>query len=174
VVIAVCEGQLDDRGQPFGADVDRPGSARHQLASNLGHSLARLISQGLGIRARSEKPGVLGRSNGPLASELDRTEARECGVAAVAAAKRGESGVMIGLRRESGEMYHCTTFSIFLTSVGGGVRSLPQEWISPGGNDSLPAFRDYAAPCRAPASLSPLFQTMRTSVLLLYLISGRH
>lgn len=44
-VIAVCEGQLDDRGQPFGADLDHAGSARHRLASNLGHSLARLISE---------------------------------------------------------------------------------------------------------------------------------
>jgi 6-phosphofructokinase len=75
VVIAVCEGQLDDRGQPFGADMDRPDSPQHRLASNLGHSLARLISSRLGIRARSEKPGLLGRSGGPLASEIDRREA---------------------------------------------------------------------------------------------------
>ena len=79
VVIAVCEGQLDETGTPFGADVDRAGSSVHRLASNLGHTLARLISNKLGLRARAEKPGLLGRCCGPLASELDRQEAGECG-----------------------------------------------------------------------------------------------
>jgi 6-phosphofructokinase 1 len=59
VVVAVCEGQLDESGRPFGADVDRAGSEVQRLASNLGHTLARLLSEKLGIRARAEKPGLL-------------------------------------------------------------------------------------------------------------------
>src|ERR1039458_4107184 len=30
VVVAVCEGQVDDGGRPFGADVDRAGSQAHR------------------------------------------------------------------------------------------------------------------------------------------------
>src|SRR5262249_39685404 len=55
VVVAVCEGQLDETGNPFGADV-RPG-ARHKLAMNLGHVLAMRVMRESGITARSEKPG---------------------------------------------------------------------------------------------------------------------
>jgi 6-phosphofructokinase len=56
VVIAVCEGQLDETGQPFGADVDRPESAVHRLSSNLGHTLANALARKTGLRARAEKP----------------------------------------------------------------------------------------------------------------------
>ncbi len=60
-VVAVCEGQLDENGEPFGADV-RSGS-QGSLAMNLAHRLAMLVSSRLRIRARSEKPGLLGRSS---------------------------------------------------------------------------------------------------------------
>jgi 6-phosphofructokinase len=139
VVVAVCEGQLDGDGQPFGADVDRAGSAAHRLASNLGHTLARLLSEKLGIRARSEKPGLLGRCCG-LAVPLDRAEALACGRAAAVAAEEGHTEVMIALRRDS------STFLAPLESVARVERLLPGEWIHPEGNDVTATFRDYAAP----------------------------
>jgi 6-phosphofructokinase 1 len=140
VVVAVCEGQLDDRGQPFGADVDRAASDAQRLASNLGHTLARLLSEKLGIRARAEKPGLLGRCCGEFATPLDRREAFACGRAAAEAAAAGESGVMVALRRDS------STFLTPLETVARVERRLPTDWIHPDGNDLLPAFRDYAAP----------------------------
>jgi 6-phosphofructokinase 1 len=146
VVIAVCEGQLDDRGQPFGADVDRADNAAHRLASNLGHTLAGLLSQKLGIRARAEKPGLLGRCCGPFASPLDRAEASACGRAAATAAGEGHSEVMVALRRESNAPYRVATFLTPLETVARVERLLPPEWIHPDGNDVLPAFVDYAAP----------------------------
>jgi len=140
VVVAVCEGQLDEDGRPFGADVDRAESDTERLASNLGHTLARLLSRKLGIRARAEKPGLLGRCCGEFATPLDRREAYECGRAAAVAAGEGESGVMVGLRRDS------STFLTPLETVARVERRLPQDWIHPDGNDVLPAFREYAAP----------------------------
>jgi 6-phosphofructokinase 1 len=140
VVIAVCEGQLDDEGMPFGADVDRAESPVHRLASNLGHTLARLLSEKLGLRARAEKPGLLGRSCGPYARERDRREAYECGRAAVRAAAEGQSGIMIALDGNGG------TFSTPLESVARRERTFPLNWISPAGNDVESAFIDYAAP----------------------------
>jgi 6-phosphofructokinase 1 len=67
-VVAVCEGQLDEFGQPFGADV-RPSSGR-PLAMNLAHRLAMLVSERLKLRARSEKPGLLARSGAAYFSQL--------------------------------------------------------------------------------------------------------
>ncbi len=136
VVIAVCEGQLDEQGLAFGADVDRPASAVHRLSSNLGHTLARLITEKTGLRARAEKPGLLGRSCGPFATELDRREAYECGLAAASA----ERGMMVALRRDS------RTFLTPLETVARKERLLPLEWIAPEGNDILPAFAEYARP----------------------------
>ena len=146
VVLAVCEGQLDDRGLPFGADVDRAESGTHRLASNLGHTLARLLSEKLGIRARAEKPGLLGRCCGPFVSLVDRQEAASCGRAAAAAALAGASDVMVALRRESNQPYHATTFLTPLETVARQERLLPPDWIHPDGHDVLPPFREYAAP----------------------------
>lgn len=140
VVLAVCEGQLDDAGRPFGADVDRAASETQRLASNLGHTLARLLSEKLGIRARAEKPGLLGRCCGDYAVALDRRESYACGRAAAVAAAEGESGVMVALRRDS------STFLTPLETVARPERVLPPEWIHPDGNDLMPAFREYAAP----------------------------
>jgi len=140
VVIAVCEGQLDENGQPFGADVDRAKSAAERLASNLGHTLARLLSAKLGLRARAEKPGLLGRCCGDFAVPADRRDAFACGKAAAVAAADGCSGVMIALRHDS------TTFLTPLETVARLERRLPADWIHPHGNDVLPPFLDYAGP----------------------------
>src|ERR1035441_9538060 len=99
VVVAVCEGQLDDSGRPFGAEVDRAGSETHRLASNLGHTLARLLSGKLGIRARAEKPGLLGRCCGEFATPLDRRRAVASQGPAGAGGGGGPQGDVGGLSR---------------------------------------------------------------------------
>ena len=134
-VIAVCEGQLDERGTPFGADL----LPNVPLAANLGHTLARLITQELGVRARAERPGLLGRSCAALTSEVDRRYARMCGRAAAQAADDGLRGVMITIRGSD-------TGTVPLEQVAGRERALPTDWISPDGNDVLPAFAEYARP----------------------------
>jgi 6-phosphofructokinase len=146
VVIAVCEGQLDDKGQPFGADVDRADSEVHRLASNLGHTLAMALSKKLGIRARAEKPGLLGRSCAELASEVDRREAFACGRAAVKAALNGETDKMVTLLRTSKNPYECETGLTDLKNVARTERTLPSEWISKEANDVAGGFREYLLP----------------------------
>jgi 6-phosphofructokinase 1 len=146
VVVAVCEGQLDETGKPFGADVDRPGSAVHHLASNLGHTLARLLAEKTGLRARAEKPGLTGRSCGPSARALDREEAYECGRAAVFAADAGETEVMVAIRRDTDEPYRSSTFLTPLETVARRERSLPPSWIAEAGNDVTAEFLRYARP----------------------------
>ncbi len=143
-VVAVCEGQLDEKGEPFGADV-RAGS-RGTLASNLAHRLATLVQERLKIRARSEKPGLLGRSSCAERPRLDWTEAKMCGEAAVRAACAGVSGRMITIVRQPGPVYASTTGLAPLEQVAFVERAVPEEWRSPAGNDVLPAFLDYILP----------------------------
>jgi 6-phosphofructokinase len=144
VVIVACEGQMNDRGLPFGADVDRSENALHKLASNLGHMLAKLITARLGVRARAEKPGLLGRSCAVLASTVDRAESYECGIAAVRAAVSGDTGHMIALRRGGG------TFLTPLESVARKERLFPTDWIAASGCDVTAAFLDYVRPLAGP------------------------
>jgi ATP-dependent phosphofructokinase / diphosphate-dependent phosphofructokinase len=138
-LVIVCEGQLDERGQPFGADVmDQEGPTR-QLARNLGHVLAETLKRNLGLHARSEKPGLLGRSSAFTISEADRQASYQCGVAAVQAAVEGSTGVMVALRDGGVGV-------VPLTEVAGRERAVPGDWITADGRDIHPDFRGYALP----------------------------
>ncbi len=152
-VVTVCEGLRDPAGQPFGADLDRPGSPQHELASNLGQTLARRISAATGLRVRSEKPGLLGRACSFAVSEADAADAYRCGAAAVQCASRGESGVMISLLPGTG------TGTVELSRVAGVERLLPQTWIAGSGCDVTNEFLDYASPLVGPVEPLALFET---------------
>lgn len=143
-VVAVCEGQLDESGQPFGADV-RPSSGR-PLAMNLAHRLAMLVTEKLNLRARSEKPGLLARSGAAHFSQLDWNEARLVGAAAVRAAIAGASAVMITLERTPGSFYSVRCGSVPLSEVASSERAFPAEWRNASGNDVTGAFLEYAEP----------------------------
>lgn len=148
--VAICEGQLDENGEPFDADVDRPDVPQHRLASNLAQAVAKYVTKELRLRARSERPALLGRSCSTLVSETDRAEAELCGRAAVQAALMGETGKMVALRRDSSEPYSCSTFLVPLEEVSYRERQMPAEFIAPDGNDVTQAYLDYAAPLVGP------------------------
>ena len=133
-VIAVCEGQRDENGQPFGAAIQRERDGTRALASNLGHTLAALIMDRTGIRSRSEKPGLLGRSNPNFVSEADRAASFRCGRDAARAALDGATGVMTTVQGTLAP----------LAEVTGKVRTIPPGWI---GED---AFLDYVRPLAGP------------------------
>lgn len=143
-VVAVCEGQLDEHGEPFGADV-RSGS-RGSLAMNLGHRLAMLVFQHLNLRARSEKPGLLGRCNNAFISETDWQEARASGEAAVRAAMNGTSAHMVTLEREQGEGYRVRTGLVGLERVAFLERTFPKEWRTADMSAHTGAFAEWATP----------------------------
>lgn len=143
-VVAICEGQLDERGEAFGAD--ERGGSRGKLAMNLAHRLATLTAARLKLKARSEKPGLLGRSFWSDEPRLDRAEARLCGASAVQAACQGRTGVMVTLLREPGPDYRVSTGLAPLAAVASGERLFPAGWRNATGNDVMPAFRDYVVP----------------------------
>jgi 6-phosphofructokinase 1 len=145
-VVAVCEGLRDPTGEPFGADLDRPGARSRELAMNLAYTLARAVTARTGIRARAEKPGLLGRSCSFAVSEVDRDEAFLCGAEAVRAAAQGYSGVMVALRRVSSTPYRSETFLAPLEKVAGIERCVPAEWIASSGDGVTHAFLDYVRP----------------------------
>jgi 6-phosphofructokinase 1 len=145
-VIAVCEGQTDDKGEPFGADMVAADGFQHRLTGNLAHVLAQLINKRLKLRARSEKPGLLGRSSMAFLSETDYQEALMCGREAVRAAVAGFTDVMVTLVREPGESYRAAAGLAPLEKVANAERRLPLGWVHPSGHDVMPEFLGYAAP----------------------------
>jgi 6-phosphofructokinase 1 len=139
-VVAICEGQLDEKGEAFGAD--ERGGSRGKLAMNLAHRLATLAGQRLKVKARGEKPGLLGRSWWSEEPRLDRAEARLCGSAAVRAATEGHSGVMVTLQRAPGAEYQVSTGLAPLEKAAAGERLLPAEWRT----GAMAQFRNYVVP----------------------------
>jgi ATP-dependent phosphofructokinase / diphosphate-dependent phosphofructokinase len=153
-VVAVCEGQLDDQGEPFGADTRV--SSRAPLALNLAHVLSQRLSKALGLSARSEKPGLLGRSCSALVSEIDRAEAFACGCAAVRAALAGITGKMITLERQPGATYECCTGLAELAEVAAQERLFPRAWLPAEPTGDMPAFREWLQPLTGPIPPIPL------------------
>ncbi len=145
-LVAICEGQTDERGGWFGAELGTLPGARDPLPANMGHVLAKLIWAKTGIRARAEKPGLFGRSCAVLASEVDREESWRCGEAAVRAAVEGQSGVMVAMERVPGEFYRSEMVTVPLEKVAGTERQFPREWIGAQGNDVSPDFVRWVRP----------------------------
>ena len=154
-VVAVCEGQLDEHGQPFGADV-RSGS-RGSLAMNLAHRLAMLVSKRLRIRARSEKPGLLGRASAGTISQSDWADSRLCGQAAVLAAIHKQGGNMVTLL-EPCPGQPAQTGLANLETVALLERHFPEHWRNEAGNDVMPEFRTFLEPLTGEI---PSFQELR-------------
>ena len=151
VFVCICEGQLDEDGNPFDADVDRPDNPQHRLASNLGHAVAKFVSRNLKLRARSERPSLIGRCCSFMVSDTDRREAEQVGRDAVIAAKAGYSGQMIGLvRNDSRENYDCSTSLVPLPDVARFERKMPAAFLADSGADITPAFMEYARPLIGP------------------------
>jgi len=142
-MIAVCEGQRDEKGGWFGAELNSRPGARDPLPGNMGHVIAKLLWSQTGLRARAEKPGLFGRSCAALASDVDRADSWTCGVEAVRAAIAGESGVMVALRPLGTTP---ATFLLPLDQVARNERPFPTEWLHPDRNDVAPAYLEWARP----------------------------
>ncbi len=147
-VVAVSEGAVDRSGRQLGAEggtesVDPFG---HNLPGGAATYLAGLIRNRLGIRARSEKPGLLGRASALLVSDTDRYEAREAGSAAVRELLSGNSGFMVGLERISDNPYRIRTVRVPLSDVANVERMLPDRFIDEPGMQIRPEFAEYCRP----------------------------
>lgn len=144
LLICVSEGACGMDGKPLASTgiVDGFG---HTVAGGTAQYLADRLMQELGVKARAEKPGLLGRTSIPYASAVDRREAYEVGSYGLKAALRGESGSMVAIRADRSGAYRSELFLTPLTKVANVEKCFPQEWITEefGISD---AFFDYAAP----------------------------
>lgn len=152
VVVTVCEGLRDEAGEYLSAsgkavDVDRFG---HKQLGGAAAVLCDIVAEGLGVKARWDKPGTIQRVSMLAASPVDKEEAFEVGRVAVRHAVEGRDGHMVTLVRESSEPYRWTTGLAPLERVANAERKVPDEFIVPEGNGVTEAFLEYARPLIGP------------------------
>lgn len=144
ILVVASEGLKNAAGNPIVEPIFQVGRAVYY--GDVGAHLANLVIKNLGIKARSEKPGICGRASIAFQSDVDRQEAILAGREAVRAALAGHTGKMVGFRRLEGSRYAVETVLIPVEQVMLTERTLPDHFIAPGGNDVTQAFIDWCRP----------------------------
>jgi 6-phosphofructokinase 1 len=143
-VIVASEGLSKRDGNPIVDPVFQIG--RSTYFGSVGEYLAGLVIKKLGIKARSEKPGIAGRSSILNQSPVDREEAILAGATACKAAVNGKTGIMVGFKRLSTEPYRIETIEIPVEDVMLHERKFPKEFIREDGSGVTEAFWDWCRP----------------------------
>ena len=144
VVVVVSEGLRNEKGESIVPPIFKTDRAVYY--GDVSAYLAELVIKKLGIKARSEKPGLCGRTSMLLQSEADRQEAILVGREAVKAALAGQTGVMVGIKRKAGETYEVETPLIPIEEVMLNERVMPEEYINERGNDITEHFVQWCRP----------------------------
>lgn len=146
VVGVVAEGLRDASGQMVsasrGSNIDAKG---RPLMGGVAAELATLVSERLNVRARSEKPGILGRAFSLCRSSVDAQEAYAIGRFAAQSAVAGRSDVMVAIRRRDTQKYRVSLELVPLTRLNERERGLPRRY-APRQAAVSQEFRNYVAP----------------------------
>ncbi len=148
VVVAASEGIRNQAGESWGAHRNEQSTDDfgHLLPGDVAPTLASLVTSKLGLRARSEKPGLLGRSSTLLTSCTDRREAGEVGAFGFSWSMEGHTGFMASIVRQPGAAYAVTYAAVPLATVANGTRFLPLDYVTDSRNDIKVEYRAYAEP----------------------------
>lgn len=150
-VVAVSEGIHDASGQPIITQLthcrerDAHGNVQLSGSGALGDCLAQVLKDKIGIkRVRADTLGYMQRSFVGCVSDVDQREAREVGEKAVQYAMWGKSDGSVVIKRIG--FYMCDYDLVPLDQVAAKTRIMPDEFITPDGNDVTDAFRMYLRP----------------------------
>lgn len=143
-VVVASEGLHYADGTPIVKPIFK--TERATYFGDVSSHLAQLISSKLHYKARSEKPGLLGRASIGWQSDVDRREAELCGREAVKAAVAGETAKMVAIRRLSNEPYASETFLADIEQVMMTESKMPDEFINAEGNGVTEAYKEWVRP----------------------------
>lgn len=144
VVVVASEGLKDAQGKPIVPPVFQVG--RSVYYGDASAYLCSLVIRRLGIKARSEKPGILGRCSIAHQSSVDRDEAILAGAEAARAAISGHSAVMIGFKRLSSVPYRMETTLVPIEETMLRERTLPLEYLNPARNGVDESYLEWCRP----------------------------
>ena len=109
-------------------------------------NLHRMIVDEFGYRGEFQITESLIMSDYVRASEVDLDEAYKCGVEAVKLAEKGESGVMVSIKRISNKPYKIAFDKVPLKEVAVSAKPMPSEYFNKEGNHVSSKFIDYMKP----------------------------
>jgi len=148
IVITLSEGIKDKNGKYV---FDQSSAFKEDLFGHVqlggaGKTLETLIKQKLGIKVRSIELNTPQRCAAHISSLTDITESMQIGAAAIRAALSGESGKMMVYNRVSNSPYKVEIGTHDIADCANEAKSVPNEFISPEGNDVTDKFIDYVLP----------------------------
>jgi 6-phosphofructokinase 1 len=114
--------------------------------SSAGLSLHRMITDEFGYRGEFQITESLIMSDFVRSSTVDLDEAYHCGVEAMKLAERGESGVMVSIKRISNKPYTIEFGKVPLKEVAVSAKPMTAEFFNSEGNHVSPLFIDYMKP----------------------------
>ena len=146
VVVVASEGLRGKDGKPIVEPIYKTERAIYY--GDVSAHLANLVVKKLGIKARSEKPGLAGRASIAWQSEVDRCEAQLAGQKALHYAIQGKSGIMVGFERlETPDgSYQIGFTEIPVEQVMMHEKMMPEEFMNARGNDVTEAFVRWCKP----------------------------
>lgn len=144
IVVVASEGLKNADGEPIVEPIFKVGRATY--FGDVSAHLANLVIKRLGYKARSEKPGLLGRASIPLQSSVDREEAELAGKLACEAVLNGTAGKMVAFKRVSTEPYKIEPFLVDIDEVMMYERTVPDEYINEEGNGVTESFKEWCRP----------------------------
>ena len=144
IVVVASEGLKDKNGEPIVEPIFKVGRATY--FGDVSAHLANLVIKRLGYKARSEKPGLLGRASIPLQSNIDREEAELAGKLACEAVLNGTAGKMVAFKRISTDPYKIEPFLVDIDEVMMYERTVPDEYINEEGNGVTESFKEWCRP----------------------------
>ena len=143
-VVVASEGLKKSDGTPIVDPIFHTG--RSTYFGDVGSHLAELVIKKLGIKARSEKPGIAGRSSIAYQSSVDMEEAILAGAEACKAVIADKTGIMIGFKRISTMPYRIETIELPIEEVMLHERPMPKEFISKDGKGVTEEFIKWCKP----------------------------
>lgn len=145
-VVVVSEGIADEHGTPiFEQKIAAGRGARNRpLIGGVAQYLSGVVGEHLGIRCRSEKPGLIGRSSAVYVSEQDRRDAILVGQQGVRSLASGATNQMIALQSlaHTGQRHQLVP----LVTAAGATRRIPETWLAEGGEAVTQEFLEYTRP----------------------------
>ena len=146
VIIAVSEGVKDEEGRYIAAKSGQVDQFGHVSLSGVGKYLEGVVQQEIGCKVRAVELSVLQRCAAHLSSLTDLAEAYTLGEKGVEAAIKGETGIMVALKRSSNIPYEVEYTMVDIHKVANHERKIPLEWINESGNDITTEMIEYLKP----------------------------
>lgn len=148
VLVVASEGLRGKDGKPIVAPIFQTG--RSVYYGDVSAHLSNLVIKRLNIKARSEKPGILGRCSIAHQSPVDREEAIIAGSEALLGALAGHSRFMVAFKRISDQPYRCETYRVPIEQVMLHERTVPDEYIDRTHHGVTDVFVNWCRPLLGP------------------------